>query len=73
MTPQTTNDLRRAALDARAQYIGELLAANLAGDDVDRESADWLRRLVEVCGAYAHVEGIASWYAAERKRLERLQ
>jgi hypothetical protein len=66
------NPARRAARAARARYISELIAANLRGDDVDREAADWLRRLTELCGPHADVADIARWYANERQRLEKL-
>jgi hypothetical protein len=66
------NPARRAARAARAQYIGDLIAANLRGDDVDREVADWLRRLVELCSPFADVADVARWYANERQRPEKL-
>jgi hypothetical protein len=65
---------RRAAREARALYIGELLAATMRDvpDIVDREAADWLTRLIELCGPHAEVADIARWYALERQRLEKL-
>jgi hypothetical protein len=66
------NPRRQAARDARAKYISELIAANLRGDDVDREAADWLRRLTELCGPHAEDEDVARWYANERARLLKL-
>jgi hypothetical protein len=41
-------------------------------DIVDRDAADWLRRLTELCGPFAVVVDIARWYALERQRLEKL-
>jgi hypothetical protein len=66
------NPRRQVAREARAQYIGELIAASMRGDDVDREPADWLRRLTELCGSHAEVEDIKQWYANERERLRKL-
>jgi hypothetical protein len=66
------NPARRAARDARARYIMELVSATACGDDTEREAADWLRRLTELCGPHADVADIARWFANERQRLEKL-
>jgi hypothetical protein len=66
------NPRRQAARQARAQYIGELVAASMRGEDVDREAADWLRRLTELCGHHAEVEDIRRWFANEQERLRKL-
>jgi hypothetical protein len=68
------NPARRAARAARAQYIGELIAANLRGDDVNgsADAPSWLARLIELCGPHAAVADIAQWYVNERQRLEKL-
>jgi hypothetical protein len=65
------NPVRQAARLARAQYIGELFAANLGGDDVDREARDWLARPQVLCAAHCHVIDIKRWYENESARLAR--
>jgi hypothetical protein len=68
------NPRKRAARAARTEYIMQLLAATMhdGADIVDREAADWLRRLTELCGAHADVDDVTRWYANERQRLEKL-
>jgi hypothetical protein len=72
LTEHFNNPRRKEARQARAQYISELILANMRGDDVDCEATDWLRRLTELCGTHAEVEDIARWYANERDRLRKL-
>jgi hypothetical protein len=68
------NPRKRAARAARAQYIGELLAATMHDGEgiVDREAADWLRRLTELCAPHADVPDVARWYQLETERLTKL-
>ena len=66
------NPVRRAAREARKQYILELMSASCRGEDVDREAEDWLHRLTELCGFHAEVEDIARWYQLEKARLQKL-
>ena len=66
------NPVRRAARDARKQYVLELMTASYRGEDVDREAQDWLNRLNELCGPHAEVEDIARWYQLEKARLQKL-
>jgi hypothetical protein len=66
------NPRRRAAREARACYLRELISATARGEDTDREAADWLARLRQLCGEHAAVEDIARWYEREQQRLRRL-
>lgn len=66
------NPARRAAREARNQYILEIMSAAARGDEVDRDAADWLKRLRELCLPHMEVyekEGIAGWYRREENRL----
>lgn len=64
--------LSTAALEAKGLYIREMFAAQLYGDDVDREAEEWLRRLTELVSPFADVPAVADWYAAEETRLLKL-
>jgi hypothetical protein len=66
------NPTRNAAREARAQYLGELIAATCRGDDTDCEAADWLKRLHELCGPHAHIKDISRWFELEQARLRKL-
>jgi hypothetical protein len=62
--------LRRAARDARSEYICQLLSASCRGDDVEREAADWLRRLRELVGPHLDADSdLDRWYEREEQRL----
>jgi hypothetical protein len=68
------NQRHHAALATRAQYIGELLAATLRGDDTEAEpeARDWLARLEELCSEHADDARIAPWFDREQTRLRKL-
>jgi hypothetical protein len=69
------NPKRRAARQARQQYILELMAATSRGEDTCHEAAHWLRRLREMCAPHLAVyeqEGIRGWYEREEQRLLQL-
>ena len=66
------NPRRQAARAARAEYIGQLFAASLHGEDVDRDAIDWLCLLTKLCGPHAEVEDVKHWYAIEEARLLKL-
>lgn len=66
------NPVRRAAREARKQYILELMSGAYRGEDVDRKAEAWLNRLNELCSPHAGVEDIARWYQIEKSRLQKL-
>lgn len=66
------NPVRRAAREARKQYILELISAAYRGEDRDRDAEGWLNRLTELCGPHAGVEDITGWYQLEKSRLQKL-
>jgi hypothetical protein len=64
---------RRAAWDARANYLEELYLASCNDEDIDYEAVEWLERLAQLVGPHLGAdEDVDRWCEREEQRLLQL-